>query len=103
VKLEGKPPTKSEVRQTEHLFASTTWEWKKVRMRRPAGGHSDSAAKPLRWRFRSPWDKRRPLTLTVTFRGGAEAWVEVHARGSAGRFPGHVALIDVLEEVWNAH
>jgi hypothetical protein len=90
----------------EHTFPSTTWAWKKVRIRRPAGGQSVSATKshaPGRGPkarfyglpFRNP---RLPLPLTVKLRGGAEAWVEVHSRGRIVRYPGHTAVVDVLLE-----
>jgi hypothetical protein len=39
----------------------------------------------------------------MSYRGGAEAWVEVHARGSHGFFPGDRALVDVLWEVTQAN
>lgn len=78
---------------------STTWDWRKVRISCPAGGHQDSAPKALRWRFRPPRNPRVPLTMTVKFRGGAEAWYEIHSRGGVGRFPGHVCLHDVMDEI----
>jgi hypothetical protein len=68
-------------------------------MRRPAGGQSGSAAKPLRWFGRPRVDWRQPTTLRIKYRGGAEGWVEVHARGSVGRFPGHATILDVIAEV----
>lgn len=79
---------------------STNWEWRRVKVRRPAGGQGDSAAKPLRWFHLPPWPTRRPLSITVLYRGGPEAWYEIRARGTAGRFPGHVALHDALAEVY---
>lgn len=90
----------------EHTFPSTTFGWRKVRIRRPAGGQGDSAAQPhvsgssAKRRFwglpyRNP---RVPLPLTVKLRGGAEAWVEVHCRGRIVRYPGYIAIVDVLLE-----
>lgn len=78
---------------------STTWAWRQVKIRRPAGGQQHSTAKPSRWFGRARRDPREPLTLTIKYRGGEECWYEVHARGEVGRFPGHVALHDVLREV----
>lgn len=83
----------------EQPFSSTTWTWKRVKIARPAGGHSDSAAQPLRWYRLPPWPLRRPMTLSVKYRGGAEAWYEIHARGSSGRFVGSTALHDVMREI----
>lgn len=68
-------------------------------MRRPAGGHSDSASKTHRWFKRLPRNPREPLTLSVKLRGGPECWYEVHARGEVGRFPGSVCLHDVMREI----
>lgn len=68
-------------------------------MRRPAGGQKVSAAKPHRWFLRPPRNPREPLTLSIKYRGGPEAWYEVHARGSVGRFPGCVSLHDVMCEI----
>lgn len=79
--------------------ASTTWAWRRVKIASPAGGQRDSAPKALRWRHLSRWDRRRPLTITVKYRGGEECWYEVRARGSMGRFPGVVAIHDVIDEV----
>jgi hypothetical protein len=43
-------------------------------------------------------DRRKPLTITVTYRGGPECWWELRARGAIVRRPGHVALEDVLSQ-----
>lgn len=42
-------------------------------------------------------NRREPLTLSVKYRGGAEAWYEIKARGRTYRVPGHRALHDVME------
>lgn len=68
-------------------------------MRRPAGGHVESAPKGHRWRRRARLDWRKPVHVTLKFRGGPEAWVEVHARGDFARYPGWVALVDVLSDI----
>lgn len=78
---------------------STTWEWKKVKIRRPAGGQQARGPKGRRWYGRSRWDPREPLTLKVSYRGGEECWYEVHSRGSMGRFHGATALHDVMREI----
>jgi hypothetical protein len=91
---------------SEHTFPSTTFAWRKVRIRRPAGGQGDSATKSHRSAVPAPkrfWglpyrNPRVPLAMTLKLRGGAEAWVEVHSRGRIARYPGHTALVDVLLE-----
>jgi hypothetical protein len=45
---------------------------------------------------------RSPVTLTIKLRGGPECWVEVHARGGIGRYPGVTAIYDVLRDVTNS-
>jgi hypothetical protein len=83
----------------EHVFGSTTWAWKRVRISRPAGGQGGSAAKLHRFWGLPPRDPRSPLHLTVKYRGGAECWVEVHARGRIARYVGSTALADLVFEV----
>lgn len=53
----------------------------------------------LRWRRLPRIDWRKPQHVTISYRGGAEAWVEVHARGDLGRYPGHTAIIDILADI----
>ena len=69
-------------------------------MRRPAGGHDAVGRKAARWFHLPLRDRRKPLTLTISYRGGPECWYEVHARGSIGRFPGYAALHDVMNEIY---
>lgn len=96
---EAKPATQEPVRQSNSRSGSThsEWEWRKMR-RRPQG-QQVSGPKGRRWYRHPRWDRRRKLTVTIKWRGGPEAWVEVHARGSFGRFPGHTALVDVVDEI----
>lgn len=81
------------------LSPSTTWEYRRVIVRRPAGGQMGQTPKGGRWFRRPPRNGREVLTLTVKFRGGPECWYEVHARGSVGRFHGASALHDVMSEI----
>lgn len=83
-------------------LVSTTWETRRVRINRAPQASVDSAPKALRWRRLPPRDPRKPLTCTVKWRGGPEAWIEVHARGDIGRFPGSVCIADLV--MWmNSH
>lgn len=85
---------------SEQTFRSTTWEWKRVKVSRAPQASEDRRPKGGRWFHLPPWEwRRRPLHITVKYRGGPEAWFEVHARGSMGRFPGHVSLFDAISEV----
>jgi len=93
-------PKRSGGAADEHPFASTRWEWKQVKIRRPAGGQEQTRRRRGRWHWLPAADPRRKLTLTIRYRGGPECWVEIHARGGEGRFPGHVAIYDVMREIW---
>jgi hypothetical protein len=79
--------------------ASTTWEWRRVKIRTPPSGPAAQPPKgsspPL-----SSWPRREALTITVHHRGGAESWWEIRARGRVWRRPGHHALEDVLGDVY---
>jgi hypothetical protein len=45
------------------------------------------------------WPRSEKLTLKVYWRGGAESYWLVEARGSSGVFPGHASIEDVLHQV----
>lgn len=45
------------------------------------------------------WPWRKPLTIKLVYRGGAEGWVEIHARGRVVRRSGHVHLLEVFAEI----
>lgn len=47
--------------------------------------------------------RRDPVTLTIRYRGGPEAWFEITARGVTARRPGHVCLLDLMQEVYGDH
>lgn len=67
--------------------------------RRPAGP-AGRRAKPGRWWSHSRLRPRERLTLTIHYRGGPEAWYQVEARGSMGRFTGITSLHDVMSEIY---
>jgi len=81
---------------------STTYVWQKVKITAAAKAQGTARAKRARRSAtvsappHSPTDLRRPKTVQVKFRGGAETWWEITWGGSTKRFPGHVALDDVL-------
>jgi hypothetical protein len=65
----------------------------------PPEGTRHSRPKGARWFGLTRRNPRDQLRLTVAYRGGAEGWIEVHARGQVGFFPSHAALADVVWEV----
>jgi hypothetical protein len=70
-------------------------------MKPPPAGHNTARAKRGRWRHLARWPRTQRLTLSIKFRGGAESWWLVEARGHSGVFPGHAALEDVMHQVFS--
>jgi hypothetical protein len=92
--------------EIEQAFSSTTWGFRRVEIRPPARAKSqperseDLKALLVRLRRR---EMRKPLEVTVRFRGGPECWWELTARGRVWRFPGYVALHDALAHINASH
>jgi len=86
-------------RETNSRTASTTWGWRQVKLQPARRAQSGARQGPSRFSGLSRWPRREPITLTVTYRGGAESWWLVRARGRTVAFPGHRTLEDVLAEV----
>lgn len=82
---------------------STTWSWEVDKISRPRREGQAREAQPRRWRSLSRRNPKDKLTLTVTYRGGPEAWYLVEARGRSGVFPGVRALHDVMEEIYQSN
>lgn len=77
-------------------LGSTTWEWRKVKLKSPPGG--EGLAKRVRSRSypAASRNRNRPLWLEIAYRGGAESFWLVRTRGCSWRFPGYAALEDVM-------
>jgi hypothetical protein len=45
----------------------------------------------------------KPISITVEWRGGAEAWVRVSGRGAYRNYPGYACIADILLDINNAH
>ena len=84
---------------TNDRSVSTTWEWKRVKIAQPpqAKEHAERSESSLRSLL--PWPRRKPLHLSVVYRGGPECWWEIRSRGRVIRRPGVMALHDVLKEI----
>lgn len=78
---------------------STTWAWRRIKIGPTAGGQKQRPAAGRSLKALSARNPREPLTIKVSYRGGAECWWEIHARGAVIRRPGHLALHDVLMEI----
>lgn len=82
---------------------SPTLEWEFGKIRRRPQRQRDSAKHRQLWRRMSRRNPSAPLTITVEWRGGAEAWVRVSARGSYRNYPGYASIADVVLDINNAH
>lgn len=78
---------------------STTWVHKPDRIRAGSAPQARRAAGSSRWGRLSRRRAEERLTITVKYRGGAECWYHIEARGSGGAFPGVMALHDVMREI----
>lgn len=81
---------------TDACSVSTTWAYRKIKLRsapqaNSTGRRRRSSRSSLRRR-----DARERLSIVITYRGGAEAWWLIEARGERWTFPGHRCLHDVL-------
>lgn len=75
--------------------ASTTWEWRKVKIRSaaPQGG---SATKSLRKASQPDVKRREAVSLVVKYVGGPESCWLVRRGSRSWRAPGHMALEDLM-------
>jgi len=80
---------------------STTWTLGEVKIARPPKAPGNRAEAPQRGVQLLQREAREPCTWLVSWRGGAEAWIEVRARGRTWRFPGHVCIAEAVLEVAN--
>lgn len=68
-------------------------------MRPDPAGRATSPQAPSRWSKLGRRDPKTPLNVVIRYRGGAEAWWLVEARGRRGAFPGHMSIHDVMREI----
>lgn len=86
---------------SEQAFSSTTWEWRRVKVTRPPGGQE--AGRSASYGFKRLRRSRRdlPVRITVTYRGGAQSWWLVEARGRHQAISGVMAFEDVMRIIHN--
>lgn len=85
--------------RTNTRLSSTTYDTELVKVPRRPKGQQGSTPKASRWGSRSALPPREKITIRVYYRGGAECWYEIEARGTKGRFVGLTALHDVVQEI----
>lgn len=79
-----------------HLFPSTKWEYRKVKLSSGTAPAGDSASATSTSRSARRRDSHKPMTIEIRYRGGPEASWLIAYRGVVRRFAGHQALHDVL-------
>jgi hypothetical protein len=80
----------------EHLFPSTHYQWRKVKLSGRPRPQETSAAQPHRPKPLRARDPREPIHVELAWRGGAESRWRVKARGRSWSLPGHLHLDDVM-------
>lgn len=75
---------------------STTWRTRRGKITRAPQATQDSGGAKHRLSRMPRRDPRTPLQATLKLRGGAEAWVEIHARGAVVRVPGHTSIAELV-------
>lgn len=82
---------------------STHWKWIRVKITRPPQAPSKTGSEATSTLHLRPWNRRDPLTIQVVYRGGPEAWYLIKSRGGVIRVPGHEALHDVMERIYEGY
>lgn len=89
----------AEGRQAVEVGASTTFAWKRVRVRPAPAGQGDSRPKGGRWRRFPRRDHRDWITVRLKLKLGAEPWVVVDGRGEVNAYHGATQLVDLLLDI----
>lgn len=76
--------------------ASTTWAWRKVKLRAVPPGQGIASPKATPSRFCLAPKRGQWLQIEVRYHGGSESSYVLRYRGNSWRFPGWMALADVL-------
>lgn len=86
-----------------HVFPSTTWEYRKVRVRRVPAPAGDSRLAETSDRSLRARDAHKGMTVVVKYRGGPTASWLIEYRGKVWRFDGALAVHDVLSSLFSPH
>lgn len=94
---------KREPGEIEQPFGSTTWQWRRVKVqRRPEGSITARRSRTARlWRTLPRGDRHKWVTVRIRWRGGAESWWLVEARGKVQAVQGWQALEDLMCAIHN--
>jgi hypothetical protein len=75
---------------------STTWGFRRVKIGVAPQADSHSRPKGVARQALARRDPRKPLTVTIVYRGGSECWWEIRSRGVVLRRPGYWTIHDVF-------
>jgi len=78
---------------------STTYAWRRVKISSPPQAPRESRRR-RRWIALGNKERRQLIEVRVRYRGGAEDWYEVRARGGVVRVQGSLTFGDVMERVY---
>lgn len=92
-------PRKDPRPKSNESSASTTYVWRRSKLRTDPAPQAARRPKGGRWSGLSRRPPEDRLTITVKYRGGSESWWHVEARGRNGAFPGWMGLDDVMAEI----
>ena len=81
--------------QSDERLPSTRWEYRRVKIATPPQAPGQRGAAAHNFVGLSPLDRREPVHLSIRYRGGAEAWHMVEARGRKVPIPGWMELYDL--------
>lgn len=87
--------------RSNECLPSTRYVWKRVKMSRLPKGNVTAPKGRHAWHRFARWPRKRPLTVTLYYRGGTEAFIAVKARGVEAYLPGHIQLIDLYRCICN--
>lgn len=86
--------------ETERSFSSTRWIPEVVKIKPPARATQAARRSRTVKALMRPWEPREKLNMRIVYRGGAEAWFEIDARGETWRFTGACTLYDAMAEIY---
>lgn len=88
-----------DIRAQYECSPSTTWAYRKVKIQRRPQGSAKRRPKGSSGPLLRRRDPKEALSMRVTYRGGAEAWWKIEARGEVYIAPGHLCLHDVMMSI----
>lgn len=89
----------AESQESNECSPSTYVAYKRVIVRGHPARRANRPAQQGRFSGLTRRNHRDRLTITLRYKGGAEGWWIIEARGRVGAFPSGMALVDVMAEI----